>query len=247
MWFPSGEEHLGASIHGQQKKEGCSIHVEVEGGDPPGVDLVECCLSRPSQTVCRKGRLVCIGLPRRLRLCHMGDRCLTPRPMSCVRRRKGHPPPGESSHEALLLRGEKASAAYEQTQAASRASPPPGGQEEGSRRGGVITFMEMSLLERSRARVSAAAASPGLRQPSPPGSAHSRPLFGHSAFVSSGRLLPCPCVLALKCCPCSSSPCTQSWESSEEPGPVGLLYRSTMASDMKNYRPAEVLMLLPRA
>lgn len=118
----------------------------------------------------------------------------------------------------------------------------------------MITFMEMSLLgEEPHTSVSCCCSSvhpspsPGLRQPSLPGSVHSRPLFGHSAFVSSGRLLPCPCVLAHKCCPCSSSPCTQSWESSGEPGPVGLLYRSTMASDMENRGPAEALMLLPRA
>lgn len=121
----------------------------------------------------------------------------------------------------------------------------------------MITFMEMSLLGeelRTPPSVSCCCSSvhpfpsPGLRQSSPSGSAHSRhPLFGHSAFVSSGRLLLYPCVLAHKCCPCSSSPCTQSWESSGEAGPVELLYRSTMASDMENCGPAEALMLLPRA
>lgn len=68
----------------------------------------------------------------------------------------------------------------------------------------MITFMEMSLLGEESRTPSVSCCCSSVHHPHPRGCASlphqalltPRPLFGHSAFVSSGRLLPCPCVLA---------------------------------------------------
>lgn len=104
----------------------------------------------------------------------------------------------------------------------------------------MITFMEMSLLEEESRTPSVSCCCSSVHHPHPRGCAS----LPHQALLTPARCLAIRLLSPLdasspalvcwhKCCPGSCSPCTQSWESSGEPGPVGLLYRSTMASDWR--------------